>query len=425
MAMPACSLARQELFHKADNEAGGMIIEGETATGVPITSPKQQPGELQRLKVLDSFRALAIFFVMSYHYTVRWAAPHDPTRHLPPGEMFNGTVLQYGWIGVEFFFMISGFVILMTLERCHSVADFFVRRFARLWPALFVTATLSALFVTWAGPADWQLSRYDYLTSVFFMDPEVFSRITGVPGLKWVDGAYWSLRAEIRFYVFAGMIFWLFRKNLVVVWVVVMAAIPFNSLYHHLVPLPRWHFSVHILGFETSYLPFFSVGVFAYELWSRGKWSWLAWIGLAITEIWILALIVKQHGVFGGSDTLAMIIINAAMMLLVVLFIFDSVLLRPLCWTPLVMVGQASYSLYLIHQNIGVIILRHAIDVGIPYLLAIPGVSLAMIGMALLLFRYVEIPAKGWILRLGRGFVALAERFVPGLVFTSKARMAG
>src|SRR5205085_572899 len=124
----------------------GMIIEGETPAGVPITSAKQRPGELQRLKVLDSFRALAIFCVMSYHYTVRWAAPHDPTPHLAPGAMFNGTALQYGWIGVEFFFAISGFVILMTLERCHSMADFFVRRVARLWPALFVAATLSMIF---------------------------------------------------------------------------------------------------------------------------------------------------------------------------------------------------------------------------------------------------------------------------------------
>src|SRR5580698_9439812 len=105
-----------------------------------------------RIRVLDSYRALAIAAVLIYHYTYQFTLLQVADAPIPARPVL-GTFppFQYGWLGVEFFFVISGFVILMTLERCRSVADFAVRRFARLWPPLFVAATLTTAVIALIG----------------------------------------------------------------------------------------------------------------------------------------------------------------------------------------------------------------------------------------------------------------------------------
>src|ERR1051326_635169 len=154
---------------------GRLAIKGETDAGIPVISGRGE-GLAPRIAALDGFRALAILLVLFYHYTVRWAPPLDPAPHLPSGRMFDGFVpLEYGWFGVELFFVISGFVILMTLERCRNLPDFLLRRFARLWPAMAAAAALTALVMALAGPSDWRTGRLDYLTSVLFLSPNITS----------------------------------------------------------------------------------------------------------------------------------------------------------------------------------------------------------------------------------------------------------
>ena len=74
------------------------------------TSPQTGPLRSQRILELDALRGLAAVAVVFYHYTTRY------------GQLFGHrdslTVsLPWGHYGVDLFFMLSGFVILMTLER--------------------------------------------------------------------------------------------------------------------------------------------------------------------------------------------------------------------------------------------------------------------------------------------------------------------
>lgn len=403
---------------------------GKNAAGVVETSGGARGGEQHRLAVLDSYRAIAIFCVLSYHYTERWAPPHDPGQHLPAGRIFAGTVLQYGWIGVEFFFVISGFVILMTLERCNSAADFFIRRFARLWPAMLVAASLTTLSIALIGPADWQVTKLDYLTSIFFIDPSISSLILNHP-VRWVDGAYWSLWEEVRFYLLAGAVYWIFLRNLVAVWIPILVTLPLSILYYQhtdfVLRLPSLcvlliklatYFVVPLLS--PNYFPFFTLGVCAYEIWSNGKWRGLAYSGIVIAEATIVYSIVRQQNVFADANVAIMLGANVSMLLLFALFVIDHPSIKPFRFAPLVLVGQASYSLYLIHQNIGVGLLRLSTDLGLPYLVALPLVTVAIIGAAILMFRFLEIPAKSWILRRGHKLLIAIESFAPGLNYKSK-----
>ena len=82
-----------------------------------------------RIAILDGFRAVAIIFVMLFHYFTVWKDLY------PYGDAFAGW-FSHGYLGVHFFFIISGFVISMTLCRCATPSEFAVKRFARLWECI-------------------------------------------------------------------------------------------------------------------------------------------------------------------------------------------------------------------------------------------------------------------------------------------------
>lgn len=415
------------------------MLKGETAAGIPVTSAETKRATHRRIDILDSYRALAILFVLSFHYTVRWAAPEDPAQHLAPGAIFDPvTPLGYGALGVEFFFMISGFVILMTLERCRNVGDFALRRFARLWPALLIGATLTTAIVAWLGPADWQVSAGDYFTSVTLIDPSITSWLTHRPGLKWVDGAYWSLWIELCFYAWAAAVYLLVRKRFVVAWLGLFALLLIGMVFS------GWHIPAFIVDFLNkthlarpiqlvasfssrwlapylfiSHFPYFTVGICAYEIWSNGRFRKVAIGGIAVaaalTSYWALT----GKSVFVNAEVIDVTIINTLMFSLFILFTFDHRLVRIFNFRPLVLVGQASYSLYLLHQNIGIAVMRRGIASGVPYLLMLPLTVLAMIGLALSIFQFVEIPAKAWLLARAPRIVAAIDRYLPGLSYES------
>src|SRR5258708_29202700 len=91
----------------------------------------------RRIDLLDSFRFLAILSVLFYHFTIEWR------DHTPYGHYF-GDLFKYGYLGEEFFFVISGFVISSTLESTDSLSSFWKRRFIRLFPPL-----LACTIITW------------------------------------------------------------------------------------------------------------------------------------------------------------------------------------------------------------------------------------------------------------------------------------
>jgi len=83
-----------------------------------------------RIEELDALRGLAAFAVMLYHYT----AGEGP--RLNRAELLVS--VPWGHFGVQLFFVISGYVILMTVRRVRTAGEFAVSRFARLYPAFWV-----------------------------------------------------------------------------------------------------------------------------------------------------------------------------------------------------------------------------------------------------------------------------------------------
>ena len=105
--------------------------------------PARMPASVCQSKELnswDSFRCLAILSVLFYHFTDRWI-PLFPFGH------FFAHIFQYGYLGVQFFFMISGFVISYTLDHTNSFREFCINRLSRLFPAMLLCSLLTLIIV--------------------------------------------------------------------------------------------------------------------------------------------------------------------------------------------------------------------------------------------------------------------------------------
>jgi peptidoglycan/LPS O-acetylase OafA/YrhL len=290
------------------------------------------------LSELDALRGLAALIVLCYHYTyyyTTWFHRSDP-------PLFEFRMGQYG---VHLFFIISGFVIFMTLERTKRSMDFIVSRFSRLfpcyWAAVLLTFTVVQTF-TLPGrevPFETALMNLSMLQNWF--------------GVKSVDGVYWTLTVELGFYIamFVCFLFGQMKRveDWCLVWLIIM------TLTEYLPTLwPAFHwpgvFTVTHLH-EVGHL--FIAGIIFYNLKTKGhSWQRHATIFLCLVVQCVI------------SDNFWMTPAVAFFFGLFYLFVFDR--LGWIAQRPVVFMGTISYSLYLIHQNIGYVIINMLYDAGAP-----------------------------------------------------------
>ena len=116
----------------ADNRTSGYV----KSDGVNVDGVQQN-----KILFLDGLRGIAILMVVIWHaYGSAYA------EYLPYGDQYNVIPIRFFGFGVHLFFIISGFVILMTLERCSTLLDFALRRWLRLFPAMLVASVIILAF---------------------------------------------------------------------------------------------------------------------------------------------------------------------------------------------------------------------------------------------------------------------------------------
>ena len=151
---------------------------------------------MKRFETLDAFRGLAALAVVILHYTSAY--------RLHYGHFYNKSFdFKYGYLGVQFFFMISGFVIFLTLNYSTSAIDFLYKRFSRLYPVFWACVFITFTIIAALGLPGREKSFYTIKWNLT-MIPTVF-------GSSAIDGAYWSLVPEFFFYL--NMAFLLLFKN--------------------------------------------------------------------------------------------------------------------------------------------------------------------------------------------------------------------
>ncbi|MBW4492711.1 MAG: acyltransferase [Oscillatoria princeps RMCB-10] len=332
----------------------------------------------KRFIELDVFRGIAALGVVLFHYTSQYSTLY---KHSPELLFYFG----WGRHGVELFFMISGFVILMTLEKTQRLLDFIWGRFSRLYPAYWTAVILTFTAVSIAGLPGMQVSIPNALLNL-----TMFQGFFDAPN---VDDVYWTLQVELCFYILMAILYktrLLKRLDAVATgWLVVA------SFYSVKTYIARWgysleeptsfsdgsnlgnlggHYHLMVLGVSTAsssaveflktklrdffifkYAHLFIAGMMLYKIKKNGFSAYRAAL--------IVACVAAQRFAYSWENSWETTIFVAGCALLFILAIKGY--LEFINWKPLIFMGTISYSLYLVHQNIGYAAIRWLYQYGV------------------------------------------------------------
>lgn len=305
-----------------------------------------------RVNEIDLLRFLAALSVVFFHYTFRGYAA-DGLSAMP--YPYLAPVAKYGYLGVELFFMISGFVILMTAAGSKRFRNFFISRFVRLYPAFWVCCT-----ITYAATA-----AFGSLPDVTFKQYAInMTMLSGLANTPPVDGAYWSLLVEMRFYALVGLLLAMGRmhqaERFLVIWLLACIALEVHAgLRLNLVPDRALHYLHYLL--IANYACYFIAGAICYLIWSKGASParfailFVAWALAMFQSIPSTRHFEKSYGTDLNSD-IVMGIVTAFFLMMLLVSLRRTGLIANYRWP---LIGAISYPLYLLHQNIGYIIFNH------------------------------------------------------------------
>jgi peptidoglycan/LPS O-acetylase OafA/YrhL len=143
-----------------------------------------------RVPELDFLRFVAASMVVLYHYTYR------PMIHGVPSITAYGHVQEfsrYGYLGVSLFFLISGFVIIWSATG-RTAGQFVLARFKRLYPTFWICVALTLIVIAFFGNRP-EVKHAKVIAENLTMLPGYF-------GAPFVDGVYWTLAVEMKFYFY-------------------------------------------------------------------------------------------------------------------------------------------------------------------------------------------------------------------------------
>jgi peptidoglycan/LPS O-acetylase OafA/YrhL len=335
---------------------------------------------------IEGLRAIAVIAVLLFHFGV-------------PG-------MQGGYIGVDVFFVISGFLItsLLIAERSGtgrvSLRDFYARRIRRLLPISAVVLGATAIAsATWLEPTRLADLAQDIRHAATFTVNTVFAnRGTDYLGAELPPSPiqhYWSLAVEEQFYMLWPALIAIVTigaRNVKARVAATMAIIVVLSLAMSILLVdshPAWtFFGLHTRAWELGlgsflYVTYLAVRQMSVQLRARISWSGLVLIAISV---------VSFGGVSGFPGWIAMIPVLATCAVLIGSDDVERGPIRLLGHPVMQWVGQRSYSLYLWHWPVLIIAVAHVgDDLSAVQRLAVLSIT---VGLAELGHRFVENPIR-------------------------------
>lgn len=333
------------------------------------------------ISTLQAGRAIAAVSVAAFHLTLMMAAPRYG------GTQVFGTWTQYGKHGVDFFFVLSGFIILLAhardVGRPGAWGGYLYRRFIRVYPIywLYTLVFVAALMIVGGIDASMPDNPADWLTSLSLV------RFTDVsPPL----GQAWTLFHEMAFYA----VFSILILNRTLGMLAMFTFVAVSVVFH---PGPGDVARTALNVYTSGYNLYFVLGMIACLLYRKGSGKGL------VETLGGLSLAVAAVATSPWRQELSplTLAVGLAFMLAGLAKLERAGLLAVPRW--LAFVGNASYSIYLIHINVEGLLLKVAGKLHLDELLG-PElryvVLLALtVGAGCLAYVLVERPLLGWLAR--------------------------
>lgn len=296
---------------------------------------------MMRIQHIDGLRGIAIILVVFFHAYVGWP------EHVPYGDTYADIpVFKLGWLGVQLFFLVSGFVISMTFEKTESFSVFIYKRWHRLFPAMLIASVLTYASLTFfhERPNGIPSGILSVLPGLTFTDwwPKLLN--TDIPTL---EVAFWSLYVEFKFYVIAAVTYYFFGRQFLVPVLVTLFVL---SLFAYGFTTVSESQSLKVFksisdALSLKHFGWFAAGSTYYNYY---KTEDRKWISAALLLIVLSALTVRIE-----TEGLNLVTFLGALAIsaLFVLSFKLTLLQRALQSRVLVFFGFISYPLYLIHNN--------------------------------------------------------------------------
>jgi len=320
---------------------------------------------------LDTLRGIAAMTVVLFHFTSAFDDAFPAAHFQRAWVSFSG-----GRYGVQLFFVLSGFVILWSIDRVDRVRDFVVGRFSRLYPPFWVSLAISSLAIPLFG-----------MHELHFTGTALAANVTMLP--SWfrqpaISGVYWTLSIEMVFYILLAIFFACRLLTTERVTWTVLGLFLFDMVVIGGAAMARHGFSgLHDQG--QDYIHLFVAGMACFLLWqNKARPRWLLWC-LFLQAPFVDLL--RQRPIPA--------IVTAAILVVVQLAVTGR--LPFLEARPLVFLGKISYSLYLLHMNLGYGIQRWLLQHGVNRNLAIGICVVESVVLAWAMWAAVERRVSPWV----------------------------
>lgn len=314
----------------------------------------------QKLASIQALRGIAAFMVCFFHL----AGHSDGSRTLLQAEDPIKQLSSFGPTGVFVFFVISGFVIPLSMDRSKfdlsKAALFFKKRLWRLHPPYLITLALTigiGIYNNSTGMTQLDLSITNIISHFFY--------VTHIFHLEWLNPIFWTLATEIQYYIILVILFTWINSNQLWKRATVVALLLFSTW---LWPDDR---------FITYYISPFIIGFSCYYFLIK-KHSLIECAIYALAASFIIFQFVGLHWLIAS--------LAAAAFILYISNVHPS----------LSFLGNISYSLYLTHPMIGglVIFILMPFSNGLlmDYIILLFGLA-ASIAFSWVFYRLVEVPS--------------------------------
>jgi peptidoglycan/LPS O-acetylase OafA/YrhL len=336
-----------------------------------------------RFQELDALRGIAALSVLLFHYS------------MPFQDKLIFKLFKYGVSGVDLFFIISGFVVFMSVSNAKNSWEFLINRFTRLFPTYWTAVTFTFILIIlneyYLFPTNFDLSKgwESYLYNL-----TMFQYYFEIPDL---DGPYWTMIIEMIFYLlmFVLMLTKSVKSTVPILVLLIISSALITEFYK------GWGgelYTDYFMNFPLSqFIPLFLAGILFYQL--KNAVGRQLMIILLILSCYFVQIILFKSGGRSSGYILHSEYKVVVGVYFVFMFLFAYNKLGWIVNRATLYLGKISFALYLIHQYLSInVIIPHLMKIGVnfhiaAYLIALPTCIL----IASLITFYVEKPVSPWL----------------------------